>query len=327
VRIGVLLLGLTVVGCAARPPYPTYQAPPLPSPPPETTPAPVAPPALPPRAEMPYLQLTELLQSMASDPLPDVSPKAAQQAVAQANQAAIVRAQRTNFYRSVVVYPYYEGAIYEIRTGYRMPTHLVFTAPEVIELGQMGDDEWHVERWDFEQPPPAQTHLVITPKLPDLHTRMVIPGALGRYYLDLRSYSTPEMVAVRWKLPEQGPKPPKIITTGIYYTGYDIQVRQGNPGFAPLEVWDTGLSGKTLLRFAPEVSVQELPNVYAIASDGTRHLLNLHPAMPWLIIPRRIDRLELRHGHENGAAVLISRGANMRAVRCPQSDECPKGVL
>jgi type IV secretory pathway VirB9-like protein len=329
VSLAVLIIWLLIAGCATKPPYKPYEPPPKPPPPIGSLLAPEPPIERPATADLPSLQIAEILQLMASDPLPDVSPADSKRAMAQANARSIVRASRTNFFRSVAIFPYEEGAIYEIRTRDRLPTTLMFSHPEVIETVNKGDEFWDVERIDLGDPPNSHTYIVVTPKAPGLQTRMIVLGRKGRYQLAVTSYAAPEpeMVAVRWKLPDDGPKRPKLLEAGIYYTGYDIEVKAGAPTWVPLEVWDTGLGGKTLIRFGPDITVQEMPSLYLIANNGQRNLLNLHPSMPWLVIPRLVNRLELRQGHEDGAAVLISKGAKYRAVRCPQSDECPKGVL
>jgi type IV secretory pathway VirB9-like protein len=268
----------------------------------------------------------ELLDLMVADPVPEVSPKESRRAVSQAVHRSTVRPRASNMMRAVVVYDYLEGAVYEVTTKAQQPTVLVFTSPERAITASPND--WFLtEIYLVGEEPNQQSHVVIIPKGPDLEADLVIITTRAVYHLHVRSSEKDRMVAVRWKHQDTPAPFAPVPGTGIYYTDYDITVTAGTPEWTPLEVWDTGLNGHTLIRMPERVAVGEAPLLYVIADDGQSHLVNWAPRRGhWYVVNRLLKRAELRVGHEGQEVVRISRGASYRAVWCPSPvDVCPEG--
>jgi type IV secretion system protein TrbG len=310
---------VVLVGCATT--EPMYQAPPVPTPPPQPS-AQEAP-----RVPSGLLVQQDLLQLMASDPFPDVTVKEARQAVKGATTRALIRPNRGNMKRAVVIYPYQEGAVYEVWTKEHEPVDLVFSDPEEVTDVNKSDDWWDVQIKVVGEPPNRQYHVVITPKGPDLESTMQVFTSLAVYYLKVTSSNPTAMVAVRWKHPAYAKPLPKLLNPGLYYTDYDVEVVEGYPEWVPEAIWDTGLDGHTLIKLPPRSKVQDIPALYVLTADGKGHVTNWEKRGDWYVVPRLFTRAELRLGHEGAEVVRISRGSHYRAVWCPADGaSCPEGV-
>jgi type IV secretion system protein TrbG len=310
---------VALLGCAAT--QPTYEAPPLPQAPPH--------PAAQEPARVPsglFVQ-HELLQLMASDPFPDVTVKEARQAVKTSTTRALVRPNRTNMKRAVVIYPYQEGAVYEVWSTMHEPVDLVFSDPEEVTDVNKGDDWWDVQIRVVGDAPNRQSHVVITPKAPDLERTMQVFTTVAVYYIRVTSMHPTAMVAVRWKHPTYAKPMPKLLNSGLYYTDYDVEIMAGHPEWVPEVVWDTGLDGHTLIKLPPRSGVTDIPALYVLTADGKGHVTNWEKRGDWYVVPRLFTRAELRLGHEGAEVVRISRGTRYRAVWCPADGAtCPEGV-
>src|SRR5262245_4859585 len=308
---------LLLVGCATT--KDSYVAPPLPPDPP--APAQVyQPPALIPSG---FDAQEDLLTLMASDPVPEISDKDSRKAVATANAQAVIRPRPGDLKRAVVIYEYKPGARYQIYARSDEPVSLVFSEPEVV-LRVNPNEFFDILTEIVGEEPHRESHVLITPKANDVSATLMILTTRAIYYLKVESRASDPMIAVRWRHPE-APKPlPTAPHRGLYYTGYDIQVVAGAPEWTPLEVWDTGLRGQTLIKLPPRAEVAEIPLLYVVANDGKKHLTNWAKRGEWYVVPSLLTRAELGMGHTS-EVVRVSRGPQYHGVWCPSPHvTCPE---
>jgi type IV secretion system protein TrbG len=318
VRAVWIIVGFAVLGCHTVP-APVV----LPE---DTTPAtglmpPPQAPATPSAAEMSWLGT--------SDPSPGVSAPASARAIRKATEGALVRPVPKDFRRAVARYRYCDGCVWEILTKPHKPTHLVFDLPNGwllwngLDVGE--DGWWVVEERKTGDLPMQQGHLLVTPKAAGKTGDMTVLTEQGVYYLHFRSVEGLGLTAVSWQHPPRpSPHGPRAVA-GLYYTGYTRSSIGPAPGWTP-RIWDTGDDGRTLLLFPQARQTHEAPLVYLVSRAGEKHLVNYEVRGPWYIIHRRFERAELRIGHDDKAGaevVLLERGAQYRAIRCPGDEACP----
>jgi type IV secretion system protein TrbG len=312
------LLCLPLLGCASTPER--YVPPPLPpAPPAAERPVPTVP--------IDAFRQEEILKLIASDPVPDITQKASRQAVQEATRRAVMRPRPDDLHRAVVIYPYQDGVLYEIWTKLLHPTDLVFSGPEEVVSVNKGEADWDVVQKVIGEPPNHQTHLIITPLIPDLKATMIVLTTKAAYYLKVTMQDKGPMLAVRWKHPASRERLPTVLNPGIYYTGYDWHAVEGAPEWMPIDIWDTGLGGHTLIRLPERANVAEVPTFYVVSNEGKAQITNWTKRGDWYVINRLITRGELRMGHAS-EVVRISRGASYHAVWCPSPVvTCPQGDL
>jgi type IV secretion system protein TrbG len=276
-------------------------------------------------APAPPLKPAEEAWLLASEPVPEVTTKEAQQAIRAALQRSLVRPTAEDFRSAVVRYRYRPGRVWEITTKTDQATHLIFDLPEGwlrwrgLDVGEHG---W----WELDEKRTGdQGHLLITPKAPGKTGHLTVLTGLGAYYLWLKSTDTVGMTAVSWQHPP--PPPPSAspsATPGTYHTGYDRLAVGPVPPWTPLAVWDKPDDGLTLILFPPERLTHEAPQLYLVTPDGKKSLVNYVMKGPWYVVHRLFEAAELRLGHDARAPrVLLKRGPRYRAIQCPGDTACP----
>jgi hypothetical protein len=285
-----MLLGFACLGCAAT-------TPPL-------TPM-LAPPA-------PPVHVMALPAVTADTPRPLGDDEG--QVITHANGRAVMRPTAEDFVNAEVVFPYRRSMIYQIETCLHEPTDLILPPGERLLKYVSGDKRWVKDVSEGLDP----VHVLIMPTRAGLRTRITLITNKARYYLLVRSGTTPGLVAVTW----QHPEPRQEALTGLYGIGYGLSSTE--PLWAPQYVWD--YRGQTFLLFDPRVPATMPPSVTVKSGEQVGYV-NYGPVFGGrvYVIDRLLstgERLELHVATQPDHTIQIARIPETRLIECPGAAEC-----
>ena len=140
----------------------------------------------------------------AGKPAPE--PKDPAVRVATANEAARVQPTRDGYINAVQVYPFTEGALYQVYTAPGQVTDIALQESEqLVGSGPVaaGDTvRWIIGDTESGTGPSRKVHILAKPTRPDLMTNLVINTDRRTYLLELRSTEKTYMASVSWQYPQ-----------------------------------------------------------------------------------------------------------------------------
>ncbi|MGB3313336.1 MAG: P-type conjugative transfer protein TrbG [Albidovulum sp.] len=306
----VLLAATILTGCASdRPPQFAYDdaVPPLPSPPvtaPDERPRPLhVPPAW----------------------TPSRGGEAAATPVAQvgnANDAARVEPRQAGYFNAIQIYPWSEGALYQV---YAAPGQITTIALEPGErltgTGPIaaGDTaRWIIGDTESGSGRDARVLVLVKPTRADISTNLVISTDRRTYLIELNASEETWMPAISWAYPQAPETPriaaatPRIPPPHARNHRYGLQVQGDSPPWRPVSVFDDGR--RVYVVFPRGIGQGEMPPLFVLGTDGELEIVNSRIHGNVLIIDRLFGAAELRLG----------RGPRQEVVRIlrmePQSD-------
>ncbi|OYX83931.1 MAG: P-type conjugative transfer protein TrbG, partial [Azorhizobium sp. 32-67-21] len=201
----VLLASVSVAACSHTwtPPDITYDA--------AATPQPAVLEAEPPKAveivEIPTpLPLPGQLQR-----IPEARPQPPEPAdprarIEAANSAARVQPSRSGYFNAVQVYPYADGALYQVYTAPGQVTDIALQPGEqLVGAGPVaaGDTvRWIIGDTESGSGANRRLHILVKPTRADLQTNLVINTDRRTYHLELRAAERTYMASVSWSYPQ-----------------------------------------------------------------------------------------------------------------------------
>ncbi|TPN86557.1 P-type conjugative transfer protein TrbG [Mesorhizobium sp. CU2] len=290
--VAVLLSAGVLAGCASlrKPPQITYDAyvPPLPAAPIAATddkPKPLhAPPGW-----------TPALGGAAAD-----TPTAR---VENANAAARIQPRREGYYNAIQIYPWSEGALYQVYAAPGQITDIALEPGESL-TGEgpiaAGDTaRWIIGDTESGSGPTRRVHVLVKPSRADITTNLFITTDRRSYMLELRASDKPYMPAVAWAYPaEAGSRRPAVIETPIIpdvaARNYRYDLTGDTPPWKPVAVFDD--KRRVYVAFPRGIVQGEMPPIFVIGPDGNAEIANSRVYQNILIVDRLFGAAELRLG-------------------------------
>ena len=313
-KISVSMLALSSIlvasGCTTyKPPQISYDADPQPAvllPPP---PKPVDIVQIPTPLPLPD-QLKPLLASQAAPPQsPDPTVR-----VAAAKAAARIQPTSDGYINAIQVYPFTDGALYEVYTAPEEITDIALQPGEqLVGTGPVaaGDTvRWIIGDTTSGTGANAQVHILVKPTRPDLVTNPIINTDRRTYHLELRSLTSTYMASISWQYPEdelialQQQNSEADAATPVA-TGVDIsalnfryQIEGDNPPWRPLRAFDDGQ--QVFIQFPPGIGQGDMPPLFVIGPSGkTSDLVNYRVRGADMIVDTLFAAAELQMGDGN----------------------------
>lgn len=291
--LSVALLAATILtGCASdRPPQFAYDAdvPPLPSPPV------TAPDDRPPPLHVPPAWTPSRGGEEATTPVAQVG---------NANDAARVEPRRAGYYNAIQIYPWSEGALYQV---YAAPGQITTIALEPGErlTGTGPIAAGDTARWiigDTESGSGRDTRVLVLvkPTRPDITTNLVISTDRRTYLIELNASEETWMPTISWAYPPSPETPrvatatPRIPPPHARNHRYGLQVQGDSPPWRPVSVFDDGR--QVYVVFPRGISQGEMPPLFVLGSDGELEIVNSRVHGNILIVDRLFGAAELRLG-------------------------------
>jgi type IV secretion system protein TrbG len=241
--------------------------------------------------------------------------------VAKANDAARVQPSRHGYVNAVQVYPFADGALYQVYAAPGEVTDIALQAGEqLVGSGPVaaGDTvRWVIGDTESGTGASKRIHILAKPTRPDLVTNLVINTDRRTYLLELRSTEKTYMASVSWQYPidqlialrrqNEAADAAAPIDTGIDIgkLRFRYAIEGDNPPWRPTQVFDDG--AKVYIEFAHGIAQGEMPPLFVIGSDGGTELVNYRTRQNYYVVDRLFAAAELRLGGDNQQKVRIVR--------------------
>ena len=237
--------------------------------------------------------------------------------VEEANGAARVQPTRAGYINAMQVYPFSDGALYQVYTAPGQITDIALAAGEqLVGSGPVaaGDTVRRVIG-DTESGtgPTKRMHILVKPTRPDLLTNLVINTDRRTYHLELRSTEKTYMASVSWAyaqdqliaLRRQNAVAPVATGVDINALNFRYRIEGDNPAWRPLRAFDDGR--QVFIAFPTGIGQGEMPPLWVIGTEGGAELVNYRIQGNHMIVDRLFAAAELRLGGEYQKKVRIVR--------------------
>jgi type IV secretion system protein TrbG len=256
-------------------------------------------------------------------PIPE--PRDPRQRVDLANAAARVQPTRSGYVNAVQVYPFADGALYQVYGSPGQVTDISLQDGEqLVGSGPVaaGDTvRWIIGDTESGSGAAKKVHILVKPTRPDVVTNLVINTDRRTYHLELRSTEKTYMASVSWIYPQdqliafrrQNAQADEVtpVETGVDIRNLHFRyaMEGDTPPWRPLQAFDDGK--KVYVEFPRGIGQGEMPPLFIMGPEGkSSELVNYRVRGSHMIVDRLFAAAELRLGD----------GGSERRVRIVRTD-------
>ncbi|MCO6185174.1 P-type conjugative transfer protein TrbG [Rhizobium sp. L1K21] len=241
--------------------------------------------------------------------------------VENANAAARIEPRREGYFNAIQIYPWSEGALYQVYAAPGQITNIALEPGESLTGGgpiAAGDTaRWIIGSTESGNGTARRVHILVKPTRPDITTNLVISTDRRVYMLELRAGEEPYMPAVAWAYParttaQRRATPVRPTIPAINARHYRYGLTGDTPPWRPVSVFDDGRH--VYIQFPRGIVQGEMPPLFVIGSDGEAQIVNSRIYQNILIVDRVFAAAELRLGS----------GRKQQVVRIVRTDGRPK---
>jgi type IV secretion system protein VirB9 len=223
--------------------------------------------------------------------------------VENANAAARVQPRREGYYNSIQIYPWSEGALYQVYAAVGQITDIALEPGESLTgAGPIaaGDTaRWIIGDTESGSGVTRRVHILVKPTRADIVTNLVVTTDRRVYMLELRSGENPYMPAVAWAYPQppagqRQSVPATPVIPAIAARNYRYGLTGDNPPWKPVAVYDDGR--RVYVEFPRGIVQGEMPPIFVLGADGEAQIVNSRIHQHILIVDRLLGAAELRLG-------------------------------
>ena len=234
--------------------------------------------------------------------------------VETANAAARVEPKRAGYYNAIQIYPWSEGALYQVYAAPGQITDIALEPGERLTgdgpIAAGDTARWIIGDTTSGSGSGARVHILVKPTRPELATNLVINTDRRTYLVELRSRDKPYMPSVAWAYPHvRTAKTTPVPTTPEIPKFSDRHYRYAltgdRPPWRPVTVYDDGR--RVYVQFPHGIVQGEMPPLFVIGADGKPQLVNTRVYGSMLIVDRLFGAAELRLGGKHQQRVRIVR--------------------
>lgn len=245
-------------------------------------------------------------------------PADAAQRIARAHQEARVAPTREGYINAIQVWPYAEGALYQVYASPGRVTAIALQPGEELVTVAAGDTlRWILGDTSSGTGAKLRVSVLIKPTRSALATNLVIITNRRTYLLELTSTEKTWMASVSWDYPRdrllalqrqaQAASAAAPVDAGLSLEKIQFRyaISGSNPSWKPLRAFDDG--EKVYIQFPASIAQGELPPLFVIGAQGDGQLVNYRFRSPYYIVDRLFAAAELRLGADKGDMVRIER--------------------
>lgn len=238
--------------------------------------------------------------------------------VTQANEEARVAPTRDGYLNAIQVWPYSDGALYQVYTSPGRITDIALQEGEELIAVSAGDTvRWIVGDTTSASGASQRVHILVKPVRANLTTNLVITTNRRLYLLELTSTEKTWMASISWNYPldrlallkHQARKAeaaePLAQGVALENLAFRYAITGDAPPWRPLRAFDDG--ERVYIQFPPGIAQDELPPVFVVGTAGKAELVNYRYRAPYYIVDRLFGAAELRLGTDKAQVVRISR--------------------
>lgn len=246
------------------------------------------------------------------------APPSAHRTVQSATRSATVEPVATGFVNGAQVYPYSEGAIYQVYAAPGLVTDIALQPGENLVAVASGDTaRWVIGDTTSGSAEGKQTHVLVKPFSADLRTNLVITTDRRAYHVRLISTSGTALSSIRWSYPQdellalrrkaEAAQAAAPVATGlaVEQLHFNYAISGDRPAWRPVRAFDDGT--KTYVEFPPSLGSGEAPPLFVVGRDGKAELVNYRLSGRFYVVDRIFDAAELRLGLKKQQVVRIDR--------------------
>ncbi|TFL15307.1 P-type conjugative transfer protein TrbG [Pusillimonas caeni] len=261
-------------------------------------------------------QMKPLPGTDAGKPAPEPADETVR--VSRANAEARVAPTREGYVNAIQVWPYSDGALYQVYTGVGRVTVIALQPGEELVTVAAGDTvRWIVGDTSSGSGADLRVNVLVKPIRSSLKTNLVITTSRRTYLLELTSTEKTWMASVSWEYPKdrmlalqrqnQAAHAGAPVDSGLAleHLRFRYAVSGSNPPWKPLRAFDDGQ--KVYIQFPAGIAQGELPPLFVIGAEGDGQLVNYRFRSPYYIVDRLFGAAELRLGGDRGDVVRIER--------------------
>ena len=237
-----------------------------------------------------------------------------------ANERAKVEPDADRFLNAVQVYPFMEGALYQLYAAPEQVTDIALEPGERLHSVSAGDTvRWIVGDTASGTKAGERTHILVKPVAPNLKTNLVIATDRRAYHLELRSFRETYMAAISWTYPQDQlakrrgendrniEKAASVIAASV--NPDDLKFRYAiegdRPHWRPIRAFDNGR--QVFIQFPEAIAQGEAPPLFVLSAKGEPELVNYRMRGSYYVVDRLFSAAELRLGEKRQDVVRIVR--------------------
>jgi type IV secretion system protein VirB9 len=231
--------------------------------------------------------------------------------VENANAAARVEPRREGYYNAIQIYPWSEGALYQVYAAVGQITTIALEPGESLTgAGPIaaGDTaRWIIGDTESGSGANRRVHILVKPTRPDISTNLVVTTDRRIYMIELRSREALYMPAVAWAYPappagQRQTVPAAPVIPAEAARNYRYALTGDSPPWRPVSVFDDGR--RVYVVFPAGIVQGEMPPIFVLGSDGEPQIVNSRIHQNILIVDRLFGAAELRLGSGNRQQVV-----------------------
>ncbi|MCU0761976.1 MAG: P-type conjugative transfer protein TrbG [Hydrogenophaga sp.] len=238
--------------------------------------------------------------------------------VSRANTEARVAPTREGYVNAIQVWPYTDGALYQVYAAPGRVTVISLQAGEELVTVAAGDTvRWVVGDTSSGSGDALRVNVLVKPVRTGLKTNLVITTNRRTYLIELTSTERTWMASVSWDYPKdrmlalqrqsQAAQTAAPVDAGLSLERirFRYAISGSTPPWKPLRAFDDG--EKVYIQFPAGIAQGELPPLFVIGAQGDGQLVNYRFRSPYYIVDRLFGAAELRLGADKGDVVRIER--------------------
>ena len=248
--------------------------------------------------------------------------------VSRANMEARIAPTREGYVNAIQVWPYTDGALYQVYTSPGRVTVIALQQGEELVTVSAGDTvRWIVGDTASGSGATLRVNILVKPTRTGLKTNLVVTTNRRTYLLELSSTPQAWMASVSWDYPKdrmlalqkqaQQAQASAPVETGMTLEQIKFRyvVSGDSPPWKPLRAFDDG--ERVYIQFPGGIAQGELPPLFVIGPRGDGQLVNYRFRSPYYVVDRLFGAAELRLGGDKAQVVRIERtdGASAGATR------------
>ena len=259
-------------------------------------------------------------------PLPDLTPphrdaENPRVTVSQANQEARVEPSHEGYINAVQVYPFSDGALYQVYAAPGEVTDVALQAGEhLVGSGPVaaGDTvRWVIGSAESGTGATKRIHILLKPTQKGLTTNLVINTDRRTYHLELRAVDKTYMASVSFNYPQDElialkaqntaaeQVTPIIADVDLAQLSFRYNIEGDNPPWRPLRAMDNGK--QVFIQFPAGIGQGEMPPLIVIGGQGNDEISRYRISGNYMIVDGLFAAAELRLGTDPQAIVRIVR--------------------
>lgn len=274
------------------------------------------------------LPLPEQMKALPNDSDAKLAPEPVDEKlrVSRANMEARIAPTREGYVNAIQVWPYADGALYQVYTSPGRVTVIALQQGEELVTVSAGDTvRWIVGDTASGTGAALRVNILVKPTRIGLKTNLVVTTNRRTYLLELSSTPQAWMASVSWDYPKdrllalqkqaQQAQASAPVETGmtLEQIRFRYAVSGDSPPWKPLRAFDDG--ERVYIQFPGGIAQGELPPLFVIGPRGDGQLVNYRFRSPYYVVDRLFGAAELRLGGDKAQVVRIERTDGAGATR------------